>query len=157
MDEHRWHYYQEIGYDEALAKQKRETAGAWAINQYWQPFEAYAVERLLADYKNCVIDFGAGHSVYEDDALFQRVQHALAPYPNVILLLPSADLDESIRILRDRNKQLPEDIQQVNEHFVRHRSNYRLAKCTVYTKAQTPEETCDEILHLVRQGKNLLR
>lgn len=148
MDEHRWSYYQEIGYDEALAKQKRETEGAWAINHYWQPFEAYAVERLLADHKNCVIDFGAGHSVYEDDALFQRVQRALAPYTNVILLLPSADLDESLRILHKRNEQLPEDIQQVNEHFVRHRSNYRLAKFTVYTKGHTPEGTCSKILHL---------
>jgi ribosomal-protein-serine acetyltransferase len=35
------------------------------------------------------IDFGAGHSVYEDEELFARVQQALAPYPWVILLLPS--------------------------------------------------------------------
>ena len=29
-------------------------------------------------------------------------QKALAPYPNVVLLLPSPDLDESVRMLRSR-------------------------------------------------------
>ena len=150
MDEQRWNYYKEIGYDEVLAKQKRETEGAWGIIRYWKPFEAYAVERLLSDYTNCVIDFGAGHSVYDDPLLFQRVQQALSPYPNVVLLLPSPDLKESIRILNERNKHLPDDIRNTNEYFVRHPSNHKLARFTVYTKAKTPKETCNEILRLVR-------
>ncbi|MGD1932468.1 MAG: shikimate kinase [Leptolyngbyaceae cyanobacterium] len=150
MDELRWGYYDEIGYDPALAQQKRETGGAWAIIQYWKPFEAHAVERLLAEQTHCVIDFGAGHSVYEDAALFARVQRALAPYPHVVLLLPSPDLDESVRILADRNRDLPDDIRQTNEHFIRHPSNAKLAQFTVYTKGKTPEETRDEILQWVR-------
>ncbi|MEL6128529.1 MAG: shikimate kinase [Cyanobacteria bacterium J06628_4] len=150
MDEQRWAYYKEIGYDEALAKKKRETEGAWGIIQYWKPFEAHAVERLLSDRRNCVIDFGAGHSVYDDPLLFQRVQRALAPYPNVVLLLPSPDVEESIRILNERNQDLPEDIRSTNEHFLKHPSNYELAKFTVYTKAKTPQETCREVLRLVK-------
>ncbi|MDB9528780.1 shikimate kinase [Oscillatoria sp. CS-180] len=149
MDELRWAYYDEIGYDKALAQQKRETEGAWGIIQYWKPFEAYAVERLLAEHANCVIDFGAGHSVYEDELLFERVQRALAPYPNVVLLLPCPDVEESLRILSDRNRDLPDDIRQTNEHFVRHPSNAQLAKITVYTHGKTPEETGQEILERV--------
>ena len=149
MDEHRWTYYREIGYDAALAKQKSDTEGAWGIIRYWKPFEAHAVERLLSEHQNCVIDFGAGHSVYEDAKLFERVKTALAPYPNVVLLLPSPDLDESLLILNQRNKDLPEDIRNTNEHFVRHRSNYALAKFTVYTQGKTPEEISREILSLV--------
>ena len=148
MDELRWAYYNEIGYDDALAKQKRET-GAWDISRYWKPFEAYAVERLLSEHTNCVIDFGAGHSVYNDPVLFQRVQQALSDYPNVVLLLPSPDLDESLRILNERNRELPADIRATNEHFVRHPSNYTLAKFTAYTQGKTPEGTCEEILRLV--------
>ena len=68
---------------------------------YWKPFEAQAVEPALTDYQG-VIDFGAGHSVYEDETLLARVQKALAPYPNVILLLPSPDLDESVAIVNAR-------------------------------------------------------
>ncbi len=149
MDEWRWNYYKEIGYDEELAKHKEETFGFWGIYQYWKPFEAHAVERLLSEQKNCVIDFGAGHSVYEDTSLFQRVQRVLAPYPNIVLLLPSSDLDESVRILNERNEYVPDGSLNINEHFVRHSSNYELARFTVYTKAKTPEETCNDILRLV--------
>ncbi|NEZ66807.1 shikimate kinase [Leptolyngbyaceae cyanobacterium CCMR0082] len=149
MDEHRWNYYNEIGYDDAIAKQKRETEGAWGIIRYWKPFEVYAVERLLSEHTNCVIDFGAGHSVYDDPLLFQRVKRALAPYPNVVLLMPSPDLEESLDILNTRNHKLPEDIRRTNEHFVRYPSNCTLAKFTVYTKAKTPAETCHEVLQVV--------
>lgn len=152
MDELRWNYYKEMGYDEELAKQKRETEGFWGLYQYWKPFEAYAVERLLLEHENCVIDFGAGHSVYEDTSLFQKVQRVLVPYPNIVLLLPSSDLDESIRILNERNEYVSDGNPNINEHFVKHPSNYKLAKFTVYTKAKTPEETCDDILRIVNVG-----
>lgn len=117
--------------------------------RYWKPFEAYAVERLLLEHTNCVIDFGAGHSVYDDPLLFQSVQKALSPYPNVVLLLPSSDLEESIRILNERNQHLPDDIRSTNEYFVKHLSNNELAKLTVYTKLKPPEETCREILRRI--------
>lgn len=149
MDTLRFDYYKEIGYDEELAKRIRETEGMWGVLRYWKPFEAHAVERLLADHRDCVMDFGAGHSVYEDDALFARVQRALAPYPNIFLLLPSPDLDESIAILNEREEFLLETKPNINEHFVRHRSNFELAKHTVYNKGKIPEETCDEIIGLV--------
>lgn len=118
MDKQRWAYYKEIGYDEILAKQKREAEGAWGIIRYRKPFEAYAAERLLSEHTNCLIDFGAGHSVYDDPVLFQRVERALSSYPNVVLLMPSPNLEESICILNERNKDLPNDIRRTNEYFV---------------------------------------
>ncbi|MEO1621735.1 MAG: shikimate kinase [Cyanobacteria bacterium J06632_3] len=149
MDKRRWAYYQEIGYDDAIAQQKR-AQGGWHLQRYWKPFEAYAVERLLSDCENCsascVIDFGAGHSVYEDDTLFRRVQQALTPYPNVVLLLPSADLAKSARILRERNSDLPENTHLINELFIHHPSNAQLAKLTIYTVEKTPAESCQEII-----------
>lgn len=153
MDDYRWTYYTEVGYNEELAKHKRETGGFWEVYQYWKPFEAYAVERLLSEHQNCVVDFGAGHSVYEDLPLFLKVQHVLAPYPNIVLLLPSSNLDESVQILNVRNKYLPDGGLNVNEHFVRHPSNVKLARFTVYTKEKRPEETCNEILRLVGMAK----
>jgi len=151
MDDLRLGYYKEIGYDEEFAKHKRESAGFWGIYQYWKPFEAYAVERLLSEHHHCTIDFGAGHSVYEDDALFQRVQQVLAPYSNVILLMPSPDRDESVQILNERNEYVSNGQPNINEHFVRHPSNDKLAKVTVYNKGKTPEETCEEILNLIER------
>lgn len=152
MDDLRWEYYREIGYDAEVQKGLWDQQGFGAVMRYWKPFEAHAVERLLSAHHDCapgcVIDFGAGHSLYEDEALFARVQQAMAPFPNVVLLLPSADLDESIQILAERTKEgAPPDFDHTP--FVKHPSNHRLARHTVYTKDQTPEQTCDRIIALV--------
>jgi hypothetical protein len=158
LDDERAKYYSEIGYDEAEASRiANSEQGMLGLLRYWKPFEAHAVERVLADYTNSIIDFGAGHSVQEDEELFSRVQRALAPYPNVILLLPSPDLHESVKILNERFGQLllkevgsiDPQLLGVNEFFVRHPSNYLLAKMIIYTYNKTPEETCDEILRKV--------
>jgi hypothetical protein len=86
---------------------------------------------MLSEHADCVIDFGAGHSVYEDDQLFNRVQQVLAPYRFVVLVLPSPDLDESVRILNTRAAHLSLGRRRLNEHLVRHHSNFDLAKFTV--------------------------
>lgn len=159
LDEHRWDIYAEIGYDAERASEiSRSDEGMVGLLRYWKPFEAYAVERVLADQRNCVIDFGAGHSVYEDEALFARVQRAMDPFPNVVLLLPSPDLDRSVEVVNTRFAQMLEKegvpldpaIFDVNAHFVRHPSNARLAKIVVYTEGKTPEETCAEILQAIK-------
>lgn len=155
LDELRWAYYREIGYDEQAAVLAASEQGMMGIINYWKPFEAHAVERALADHSNCVIDCGAGHSVYEDEALFSRVAQALAPFPQVILLLPSPDLAESVRILNGRfadllSKEMGEadpELLRLNEDFVRRDCNRRLAKMTIYTQGETPEQTAQRILH----------
>lgn len=151
MDDLRWGYYNEIGYDRTLVQQKRTAEGMQSVIQYWKPFEAYAVERLLSEHPDGVVDFGAGHSVYEDKRLFERVQRALASYPNVVLLLPAIDVNESARILSQRNRDLPNDTHTINEHYLHHPSNSILAKHTVYTNGKTREETCTEILQITGQ------
>lgn len=150
MDLLRWKYYDEIGYDWGKAKESHLKGGFWGLYRYWKPFEAHAVKRLLEDFRECTFDFGGSQSVYEDDELFEQVRQILEPYPFVVLLLPSPDMDESIRILDTRNTYASDDQREVNEHFIRHHSNYNLAKHIVYTKNKTPEETCDEILQWVR-------
>ncbi len=149
MDELRWAYYQEIGYDEEHARQLGEKEGFLGVYRYWKAFEIHAVERLLAEHRDCVIDFGAGHSVYEEEALFERARRAMAPFANVVLLLPSPDLDESVRVLRERSGGGEGGGFDFVEHFVKHRSNHALATLVVYTQDKTPEATRDEILSRV--------
>ena len=154
MDEVRWDYYKEIGFVEEAQKEIAEKHGFKGLLDYWKPFEAHAVARLLEDHQGYVFDFGAGHSVYDDEQLFGRVASVLEPYDNVILLLPSPDLDESVRIVRERFLHDHEmdgvfDGFDLHEYFVRHPSNQRLAKYVVYTDGKSPQETCDEILGLM--------
>lgn len=70
LDEIRWRYYEEIGYNAEFARTIRQQGGLLALVVYWQLFDAYSVERVLAEYPNCVIDFGAGVGVYESQEQF---------------------------------------------------------------------------------------
>jgi shikimate kinase len=152
MDQVRIRYYKEIGYDDDLAQQILRKDGFLGLYRYWKPFEAHAVERLLSEDEEVVIDFGGGHSVYEDDALFARVQSVMAPYPYVILILPSPDKDKSVRILNERTGGVVSEGFDFHQHFVNHHSNYDLAKHIVYTEGKTPEETCAEIVEIITSG-----
>jgi len=132
----------------SVPRELQKQRGFRAVYEYWKPFEAHAVERLVSEHSNCVIDFGAGHSVFEDTELFERVRKALTPFQNVVLLLPCPDADESIRTLADRQGSSSQDILELNAHFVRHHSNHSLATHVVYTNGKTPEETADEVMGL---------
>lgn len=148
LDALRWDYYAEWGYDNRLASDIHEHLGFAGLYRYWKPFEAYAVERILAEHHAGIIDFGAGHSVFEDDALFDRVQRVLAPYKHVILLQPSPDLQESVRILNERPRTTFEG-EDLNRHLIDHPSNRSLARAVFYTEGRTPAETRDEILSFI--------
>lgn len=144
MDEIKWEYYKEIGWEADTQKQIREQEGFAGVYRYWKRFELYGIERLLSEHSNCVIDFGAGHSVYEDNADFARARKLLSPYENVVLLLPSPDLDESVEILKQRSQLTINGVER-NRFFMTHPSNQKLAKQVFYTKGKTLEETKEEI------------
>jgi shikimate kinase len=150
LDKVRLQYYQEIGYDEELAREIRHKGGFLAFMFYRELFAAYAVERLLAEYHNCVFDFGAG--IFESDEMFERVKKALAGFPNVVLILPSPDIERSLSIIAERDTEPPADLHfDINRHFIKHHTYYDLAKFTVYTEGRTPDETCREILATINK------
>lgn len=144
LDEKRWEIYEENGYDFEYAERLYTEEGFLGMYQYWKPYEAYSVKRVLELFPNCIHDFGAGQSVYEDEKLFEAVRDILEPYPNVILLLPSIDAEESKKILSERT-----DF-EFNHLFIETNCNKKLAKLTVYTNGKTPEETCEEIIKIIK-------
>jgi hypothetical protein len=155
VDEVREGYYGEMGYDEALASRIAASGeGIWGVLRYAEVFDARMVERVLADYGGGVIDFGASNSVYDDKGLLVQVEEVLRPFPNVVLLLPSADTAESNRILRERligmltaaGRGFSEELFELNRYFIEHRSNWRLAKRVVFTEGKTVGEICDEVV-----------
>ena len=134
-------YPPELGYDADHAGQLYRTQGIRGAWRYEQPFLAAHLGQIIRDHQGGVIDFGAGHSVFEDDADLAQVERTLAPYPNVVLLLPSPDLDESIRILKERPRTTIDGI-DANRYLIEHPAYARLATIVAYTEGQTPEETC---------------
>jgi shikimate kinase len=148
LDEERLRYYKEIGYDDRLAQEIRSRGGFLALVLYWNLFDAHAVERLLSEHHDCLFDFGGG--IYWNDEVLSRVQRTLQPYRNVVLILPSPDVEESVRLLRERDQNPPGDLNfDFNTYFIKHPSYSTLARFVVYTAGKTPNETCDEILELV--------
>jgi hypothetical protein len=152
LDDVRWRYFYEIGYDAELADRLLAQAGFAAMYRYWKPYEAYAVQRALADHAHCVFDLGAGNSVFADELLFEEVRAAVAPFRHVILLVPSLVPDESIEILRRRRPVEASWGVDLYDHFVRHPSNQELATHVVVTSNRSAEQTCDDLLRVTATG-----
>lgn len=125
---------------------------------YKHPYEIATVEGVLKESEFCkgIIHFGAGHSFYEDSAHINRAKDALKGFENVVLLLPSEDLDISSKTLKDRlierenlhktKKEKLESMILVNEKFLRALSNQELATKVIYTEGKTPVQVADEII-----------
>ncbi len=153
VDEVRWRYFEEIGYDGAAAErcfaQGRTPAEKLA---YGKPFEVYAIERVMADRSLGVIDFGASNSVYDDAVLLARVEAALTG-AYVVLLLPSKDPETSEQalaarlalILQAKDEDVTGELLELNSYFVRHPANRRLARTVVYTSDRSPADIASEI------------
>lgn len=146
LDILRWDYYKEIGYDNEAAGVVYAKDGFFGFFLYSQPFHAHSVERVLADYPDSIIDFGAGHSVYPDPVLLERVRNVLAPYSNIILILPSPDLTEARQILRQRFGEIMSGFFDLHEGFTRSGAFEKLAKHIIYNEDKTPEQVAAEIL-----------
>ena len=151
LDDLRFDYFREIGYDEDFGRRLRAEQGFPALVAYWKPFEAHAVERVLADHRDCIFDFGAGYAIHEDESLFKRVQTALAPFRHVVLLLPDTSVEISQAIMESYDPVVARD-RDINLHFLTHPSNGLLAKHVIYWRGLSPQETCDRVLAAVMLG-----
>jgi hypothetical protein len=151
LDDLRIAYYKEVGFTEDEQKRIKEAEGFYpGVYRYWKGFQPHSIKRALETHPGCVFDLGAGCSVYEDQELLDSVRSILEPFKNVVLILPSEDPGESVRILRKRTWDGIVDGFDFHTHFVTHPSNYLLAKKIVYTKGKIPEETRDEILAITK-------
>jgi shikimate kinase len=156
LDATGWRYYTDAGLDLDRLRRLRDEEGELSSYRYFEQYLFPALERHLRESRGCVIDLGAGHSVYWNAADLARAKALLAPYRNVVHILPSPDLDASSGILRERTKDVPwlnrireQSGFDLNDAFLRHRSNFELAKFTAYTAGKTPDEAADEILAMV--------
>ena len=138
--------------EEGLRRLRAEDIAAW--REYREPFNLFVVEKELSMYRGSVFDFGAYHSVYSIPENANRIKLILEPYRNVILLLPTKEVEQSRDILLQRkNNDYPvanePEFLRDNDYFLNHRLNYELANHIIYTHPKTPEEICDEILQIM--------
>jgi len=136
--------------DEVLYKEYLNNQKYMEWFKLTRKYEAYVVERALEEYEDCVIDFGAGHSVYDNERYALKIIKLLEPYKNIFLLFPSVDIDRAVEILMKRYD-YPLHI-ATGEYLIRHKSYFQLSKYVIYTEKKTPKETADEILSIYNKS-----
>jgi shikimate kinase len=151
LDRLRWEYYREVGYDPAVQEQIDAAEGFDGVYQYWKRFDLHAIARVLADHPDSVIHFGAGHAVFDDEADLAQARQLLAPYANVVLLMPCADPAEALALLHRQRPRFRVAGVEWLHHLVTHPSSRALATTTIYTAGKTPEQVRDAILEQYRQ------
>lgn len=114
-------------------------------------FNYYMISEVLRKAKDenlyGIVDFGAGHSVYDDEEIFERVRQLLKPFKNIVLLLPDEDTEKSLSIMERRSTG---DTRE-NRKFIESSCNAELATMTIYGNNRQPSEIAEEIIFAIKQ------
>lgn len=114
-------------------------------------FNYYMISEVLRKAKDenlyGIVDFGGGHSVYDDIEIFERVKQLLKPFKNIILLLPDEDSEKSLSIMERRSTG---DTRE-NRKFIESSCNTELATMTIYGNNRQPSEIAEEIISNIKQ------
>lgn len=124
----------------------------------FKDFEFYLTSSVLTELDEpMVIDFGAGHSIYENPIMFYEMKKLITKFKNVILILPSEDLNESLRIINERiSTRDVNDLNQRmanNKHFIESPCNYELSTDIIYTNNMSLDEITNTILQRIESRK----
>lgn len=92
-----------------------------------------------------IVDFGAGHSVYDNEDIFEYVKKLVSRFKNVVLLLPTQDLEKSLQILASRST----GDYSPNRKFMTSPCNRELATMTIYENGRKPDEIAEEIIRII--------
>ena len=125
---------------------------------YFKEFEFYLTATVLTNINEpMIIDFGAGHSIYENPIMFYEIKKLINKFKNVELILPSEDLNKSLQIINERiSLRKEKDLKQRmlnNKHFLESPCNYELAKDIIYTNNLSLEEVTNIILKKIDDRK----
>ncbi|MEV4562145.1 shikimate kinase [Nonomuraea sp. NPDC049419] len=145
-------YYAEVGWSMDRLRERIRAVGRVAAEREWEPARAHAVERVVAGHPDAVIAFGAGHSQYTRPDLRERVREALRPVEHVVLVLPSPDPEQSVRVLRERSiatkgtDWITGDGHDFLREWVHDAGTRELATTVLHTEGESPAESAGRLL-----------
>ena len=144
IDEIQWVYLAETDFDHAKARTLLRT-NLDQFRDYTNPFLVSVVERAITEHPDHVIDFGAGHTAYDDPAHVERIKSVLEPIQRVLLLMPSPDVEVCLELLPG-----PLDGMRMNPIFIKHPLKDELAKHVIYTYGTSAADVVVETLRWLR-------
>ena len=136
-----------ISYDARKSGLRDQFDGEDSFNNY---MIRTCLEKTLISGTPGVADFGAGHSVYNDEEIFRGIKEILSKFKNIVLLLPTPDIDTSLEIMARRSTGEYDH----NEQFIRSHCNRDLATMVVYENGRTPREVAEGILKQIEDREN---
>lgn len=114
-------------------------------------FNCHMISEVLKSVKEHneygIVDFGAGHSVYDNILIFEDVKEMLQSFQNIILLLPSQNEQEALEIMKQRSTGDTRN----NQKFFESPCNKELATMTVYENGRQPSEIAKEIISRIKE------
>ena len=135
-----------------IANRARETGFTQKFKNA-DEFNYFMISEVIKKAKNenmyGIVDFGAGHSVYNDKEIFEKVKRELKPFKNIILLLPSNDEELSLKIMNERSTGDTSD----NLKFLKSSCNKEIATITIYGNGKTPAAIADEVIFRIEEKK----
>lgn len=148
LDAIRFYYFLQSGFSFIEMMDKPDSK---AVVRYWKPFELEAVERVVSDFSDSVLDFGAGQAHYTDPERITRLESILEPIPNVLHVVPSLDADRAEQICIERDKHRSSTgwdstWEEFTRAMVRSECFRCVAKHTIVTGDRTPQQSLEDVL-----------
>ena len=141
-------YVEPAGFDPQHAKRLQQETDDWTWYSYRRQFFAAAVSAFLRDHPHGVLELGGGHPIVPDPAHQAEIQAALATCRYVILLIPSDNRLESVRLLNSRLR--PEwQAEDWNRRFLSDNRFWEMATHVVHTAGKLPDETVQDLMALL--------
>ncbi|WP_372351751.1 shikimate kinase [Streptomyces sp. KL116D] len=139
-------YYAQVGWSLDRLRERIAVVGRLAAEAEWEPARAHAVARAVAEHGDAVLALGAGHTSYTDPAHLATARTALNGCREVVRVLPSADRDTALAVLRercaaDKGRSWIVDGHDFLAHWLDDPGTELLATRTVFTERETPAET----------------
>lgn len=135
---------------DSIAKQDRSSGfrnNFKSADEYSANMIKRVLERAKIDGIPGIVDFGAGHSVYDDLQIFNEVKRELSRFVNIILLLPSANAEEALQIMKQRST----GDYSKNRKFLTSQCNRELATMIIYGNNRTPNQIAVEIIEHIKK------
>jgi len=141
-DEIKDKYRYKIGLSREKALEINKNEGSYAMIQYMNEYKSQVLEPIIRDHPNHIIDLGAGAHSFDEPHQIERARKAFNLVCEVVLLMPSKDLEVNIKSLPGFKENW-----EVNTYLIMHPTNKQFATKTFYTFRKTPAE----ILHETKQ------
>ena len=137
-------YRRDIGLNEKKAQSIEHEKGVYALLQYINDFKSKILQQIINDHPNHIIDLGGGAHSFDEKNQIERAKKAFESVKDIILLIPSPDLETNINALPGIKENW-----EINTYLIMHPTNKLFATKTAYTFEKTPEEVLSEILKVL--------